>query len=114
MADCIFCKIRDGVIHGDIIHQDERAVVFRDINPQAPLHAVIIPRDHIPTLNDLRPEHNELVGHLFQVAAKVAKDAGYGDTGYRTLFNCGAHAGQTVFHIHLHVLAGRHLGWPPG
>ena len=114
MVDCIFCKIRDGAIGADVIHTDAEALAFRDLNPQAPLHALIIPRRHIASLNDLTTEDNALVGHLFQVAQSLARSAGYAESGYRTVFNTGPHAGQSVHHIHLHVLAGRHLGWPPG
>ena len=114
MSDCLFCKIRDGQISADLVYQDDRTIAFRDINPQAPVHILIVPRDHIPTLNDLLPEHNELVGHLFQLAARIAKEQQVADSGYRCLFNCNRQAGQTVWHIHLHLLGGRHLGWPPG
>ena len=114
MADCIFCSMRDGAIAAPHIHDDDRAFAITDINPQAPLHALVIPREHIPSLNALRTEHDALVGHLFQVAAKIARDAGHAEAGYRTVFNCGVQAGQTVLHIHLHVLGGRHMGWPPG
>lgn len=114
MSDCLFCKIRDGQISADLVYQDDRAIAFRDINPQAPVHVLIVPRDHIPTLNDLTPAHNDLVGHLFQVAAQIAREQGVADSGYRCLFNCNKLAGQTVWHVHLHVLGGRHLGWPPG
>ena len=114
MSDCLFCKIRDGHIPAKIVHQDDRCLAFLDINAQAPLHALIIPRRHIPTLLDLTPEDDALVGHLHRVAIQLARDAGHADTGFRTLFNCNHAAGQTVFHLHLHVLAGRPLGWPPG
>lgn len=113
-VDCLFCKIRDGAIPAKVIHEDERAVAFQDINPQAPLHALVIPRRHLATLNDAVPDDAALLGHLVLVAAKLAREAGYADVGYRTLFNCNRAAGQTVFHVHLHVLGGRSLGWPPG
>lgn len=114
MSDCLFCKIRDGQISADLVYQDDRAIAFRDINPQAPVHVLIVPRDHVPTLNDLQPAHNDLVGHLFQVAARIAREQGVADSGYRCLFNCNKQAGQTVWHLHLHLLGGRYLGWPPG
>jgi histidine triad (HIT) family protein len=114
MSDCLFCKIMAGEIPGSVIHQDDDVVVLRDINPQAPLHALIVPRRHIATLNDLAPGDDGLVGSMFRTAASLAKQHGYADRGYRTVFNCNREAGQSVFHIHLHVLAGRSLTWPPG
>lgn len=112
--DCLFCKIRDGQVPAKIVHEDERCIAFRDINPQAPLHALVVPRKHIPTLLDLTPDDNALVGHLYQVANKLAQEAGVADDGFRTVFNCGRSAGQSVWHLHLHVLGGRPFGWPPG
>lgn len=112
--ECLFCKIRDGQLPAKIIHEDERCLAFRDINPQAPLHALVVPRKHIPTLLDLTPDDNDLVGHLHLVAVKIARDAGHADEGFRTVFNCNRAAGQTVWHLHLHILAGRTFGWPPG
>jgi histidine triad (HIT) family protein len=114
MVDCLFCKIRDGQIPAKILYQDDRAIAFADINPQAPLHALIVSRKHIPSLLELLPEDEALVGHLHLVAVKLAKDAGHAEDGFRTLFNCGRGAGQSVWHIHLHVLAGRPFEWPPG
>ena len=114
MADCLFCKIIAGEIPGNFVHQDETMVAFRDINPQAPLHVLIVPRRHIATLNDLSVEDDALVGSLFRRAAVLAREHGYDQRGYRAVFNCNREAGQTVFHIHLHLLAGRGLGWPPG
>lgn len=115
MSDnCLFCKIAAGEIPAKLVHEDEHAVAFEDINPQAPLHALVIPRKHIATLNDLEPADTELAGHLVRVAAKIAADHGYDGRGYRTVFNCNGEGGQTVFHIHLHLLAGRSLTWPPG
>jgi histidine triad (HIT) family protein len=113
MSDCLFCRIIAGDIpatvadHGDV-------VVLNDINPQAPLHVLVVPRRHIATLNDLTPDDDALIGSMFRVAAEVAKAAGHADRGYRTVFNCNRDAGQSVFHVHLHVLAGRSLAWPPG
>jgi histidine triad (HIT) family protein len=114
MADCLFCKIIAGQIPGAIVYQDERLVAFKDINAQAPMHVLVVPRRHIATLNDLGPEDDGLVGEMTRRAAAIAKEHGHSDRGYRTVFNCNAEAGQTVFHIHLHVLGGRRLGWPPG
>jgi histidine triad (HIT) family protein len=114
MSDCLFCKIAAGEIPAAIVYQDEAVVAFKDINPQAPLHALIIPRRHIATLNDLTPNDDELVGSMFRTAAALAKQHGYHERGYRTVFNANREAGQTVFHIHLHLLAGRGLTWPPG
>lgn len=114
MPDCLFCKIRDGGIPAKLVHEDDRCIAFHDINPQAPLHVLVVPRKHIPTLLDLTADDNALVGHLHQVAAKIARDHGHADDGFRTVFNCGRLAGQSVWHIHLHILAGRGLGWPPG
>ena len=114
MADCLFCKIVNGEIPGNVVYQDDELVAFKDINPQAPLHALIVPRRHIATLNDLTAEDDALVGSMFRAAAALAKQHGYADRGYRTVFNVNREAGQTVFHIHLHLLAGRGLTWPPG
>jgi histidine triad (HIT) family protein len=114
MSDCLFCKIIAGEIPGKFIHQDEDVVAISDINPQAPLHALIIPRRHISTLNDLATGDDALVGSMVRVAAALAKQHGYAEQGYRTVFNTNRGAGQSVFHIHLHLLAGRGLAWPPG
>ena len=114
MPDCLFCKIIAGQIPGAIVYQDDTLVAFKDINPQAPMHVLIVPRRHISTLNALQADDDGLVGEMVRRAAALAADAGYAERGYRTVFNCNAEAGQTVFHIHLHVLAGRSLGWPPG
>jgi histidine triad (HIT) family protein len=114
MTDCLFCKIIAGQIPSNVVYQDERLFAFKDINPQAPTHILIVPRRHIATLNDLAPEDDGLVGEMVRRAAALAKDAGHTDRGYRTVFNVNADAGQTVFHIHLHVLGGRRFGWPPG
>ena len=114
MSDCLFCKIIGGQIPGNIVFQDDQLVAFKDINPQAPLHALIVPRRHIASLNDLTPGDDALVGSMFRAAAALAKEQGYAERGYRTVFNTNREAGQTVFHIHLHLLAGRALTWPPG
>ena len=114
MQDCLFCKIITGQIPGTILYKDDRVVVLKDINPQAPLHALVVPRRHVATLNDLASEDDALVGEMIRRAAALAAEHGYSDRGYRTVFNCNADAGQTVFHIHLHVLGGRRFTWPPG
>ena len=113
-GDCLFCKIVAGTIPASKILEDDDVVVISDINPQAPLHALVIPRRHIATLNALTPGDDALVGAMHRAAAKVARDKGYADRGFRTVFNTNAEAGQTVFHIHQHLLAGRGLSWPPG
>ena len=112
MADCLFCRICSGEARADRLHDDDHAVAIRDINPAAPMHALVLPRKHIATLRDLSAADDTLVGHLHLVAATVARAAGYDD--FRVVVNCGAGAGQSVFHLHLHVLAGRALAWPPG
>ncbi len=114
MPSCLFCKIAAGEIPATIVHEDDTLVAFADLNPQAPLHVLVIPRRHISTLNDLADSDDALVGSMQRAAATVAKAHGYGERGYRTVMNCNADAGQTVFHIHLHLLAGRSLTWPPG
>ena len=113
MSDCIFCKIVDGSIPAKIVAQDDRAVAFRDLNPQAPTHVLVIPKKHIASLDVLDDADAAVVGHLHVMAKQIAKAEGLTD-GWRTVFNVGKHAGQTVFHIHLHVIGGRQLGWPPG
>ena len=114
MSDCLFCKIAAGQIPGAVVYQDDDLVAFKDINPQAPLHLLIVPRRHIPSLNDLTPADDALVGSMIRCATALAKQHGYDERGYRTVFNTNREAGQTVFHIHLHLLAGRALTWPPG
>ncbi|UCE03711.1 MAG: histidine triad nucleotide-binding protein [Candidatus Latescibacterota bacterium] len=112
--DCLFCRIVRGELPASIVFEDEEIVAFEDINPQAPVHLLVIPRKHVPTLNDLTPEEDALVGRLHRVAAELARARGVEETGYRVVLNCNAGAGQTVFHIHLHLLGGRDLQWPPG
>lgn len=114
MTDCVFCKIIAGEIPGEIVHQDDDVVAFRDLNPQAPTHVLVVPRRHIATINDLQEGDAELVGRLYLAAAAVARQEGIDRRGYRTVMNCNAEAGQSVYHIHLHVLGGRVMGWPPG
>ena len=111
---CVFCRIVAGEIPATKVHEDERLVAFKDLNPRAPMHALIIPRKHVATLNDLTASDDALVGEMIRLAGSLARSQGYDASGYRTVFNCNADAGQTVFHIHLHVLAGRKLAWPPG
>jgi histidine triad (HIT) family protein len=114
VTDCLFCKIIAGQIPGSIVYQDDRIVAFKDINPQAPTHVLVVPRRHIASLNELTAEDDGLVGEIVRRGAALAKAAGHADRGYRTVFNTNADAGQTVFHIHLHVLGGRTMTWPPG
>ena len=112
--DCLFCRIVAGEIPADIVYQDERALAFRDINQQAPVHVLVIPRDHLESLDDAALNDEALLGHLLRVAARVANEQGLSESGYRTVINTGEGAGQSVFHLHLHVLGGRSLTWPPG
>jgi histidine triad (HIT) family protein len=114
VASCLFCRIAAGEVPANIVFQDEAVIAFRDITPQAPMHVLVIPRRHINSLNDLSPSDDELVGRLVRTAGSLAVEQGFGPGGYRTVFNCNADAGQTVFHIHLHLLAGRRMTWPPG
>lgn len=114
MTDCLFCKIVNGDIPAEIVHESDTALAFRDINPKAPTHVLIIPRRHINTINDIAPGDESLVGSLFSAARQIAADEGLADDGYRVVMNCNEAAGQSVFHIHLHLLGGRSLGWPPG
>jgi histidine triad (HIT) family protein len=112
--DCLFCKLVAQEIPADFVHQDEQSVVIRDLNPQAPTHLLVIPKDHIESLDDASQKDEALLGHLLRVAARVANAAGLADGGYRTVINNGAGAGQSVFHLHVHVLGGRPMNWPPG
>ncbi len=112
--DCLFCKITAGEIPADIVYQDDELLAFRDLSPQAPSHILIIPRKHIATLNDAGDEDTALLGRLMRTASMLAAEAGCAEEGYRVVMNCNAGAGQTVFHIHLHMLCGRPLHWPPG
>jgi histidine triad (HIT) family protein len=111
---CLFCKIISNDIPADILHQDERCIVIRDINPQAPDHVLVIPREHMESLDDVSQRDEPLLGHLLRVGARVVNDLGHTESGYRTVINTGAGAGQSVFHLHIHVLAGRKMNWPPG
>jgi len=114
MSDCLFCKIIERTIPTELVYEDDTVVAFNDINPQAPTHILIVPRQHISTLNHLTKEDTFIAGHMVQVAQKLANELGYAENGYRLVMNCNADAGQTVFHIHLHLLAGRQFEWPPG
>ena len=113
-SNCLFCKILAGEIPADIVYESETAIAFRDINPQAPTHVLIIPRKHIARINDIGEDDQSIVGSLFSAAREIAAIEGMADEGYRVVMNCNEAAGQTVFHIHLHLLGGRDLGWPPG
>jgi histidine triad (HIT) family protein len=114
MSDCLFCKIASRQIPSKLVYDDDRLVAIEDINPQAPLHVLVIPKTHIATLNDLTSDHDSLIGEMTRRAAAIARERGYGDRGFRTVLNTNKEAGQTVFHIHLHLLAGRRFAWPPG
>ncbi len=112
MSDCLFCKMAQGDIRPDVVFEDDQVLAFRDIHPQAPVHILIIPKIHVPTLNDLTDPM--LAGHLLQTAVKIAEQEGLADNGYRTVFNCNRQGGQEVYHLHLHLLGGRQMTWPPG
>lgn len=109
----IFDKIISREIPADIVYEDEHTLAFKDINPQAPFHVLVIPKTPIATINDVSDENAEHIGRLYVVAAKLAKEHGFSDDGYRVVMNCNEHGGQTVYHVHLHLLAGKPLGWPP-
>lgn len=112
--DCIFCKIITGEIGAKIIHQDEKVIAFEDISPQAPIHLLIVPKKHIPTILDLEDEDKELIGHIYLIAKELAIKNNIDTTGFRLVANCNEDAGQAVFHIHFHLLGGRKMDWPPG
>ncbi len=112
--DCIFCKIANKEIPAKIVYEDAQAVAFEDLNPQAPMHVLVIPKKHIPTILEVTGEDNALVGHLFQIAGRIATDNGIAQRGFRMVINCNSEAGQSVYHIHLHVIGGRAMHWPPG
>jgi histidine triad (HIT) family protein len=115
MSDaCIFCRIAEGDIPATVVHRDDVVVAFEDTNPQAPVHILIIPRQHIATINDLDEQTTPLIGRMVDTARRIALDRGIAEDGYRLVWNVNAGAGQTVFHVHLHLLGGRRLGWPPG
>lgn len=114
MTDCLFCKFVNGEIKPDVVFETDDVLAFRDINPQAPTHVLIIPKKHISTINHIGLEDEFLIGKLYSAAQRIASAEGFSESGYRVVMNCGEDAGQTVFHIHLHLLGGRQLGWPPG
>jgi histidine triad (HIT) family protein len=114
MSECIFCKIAAGEIPADRVYESDAVIAFRDIEPQAPKHVLVIPKRHVATLNDLDEDTIGLVGELYLAAKQIAADEGVAESGYRTLINCNEDGGQDVFHVHLHLMAGRRMGWPPG
>jgi len=114
MPDCVFCKVVNREIPASIVYEDDRLIAFNDINPQSPTHILIVPKRHIATLNDLQPADDALVGEMVRRAGAIAQERGISTAGFRTVFNTNREAGQTVFHIHLHLIGGRTLGWPPG
>lgn len=111
---CIFCRIVEGEVPARVVHEDEDTMAFRDVNPQAPVHLLVIPRRHVEAVSDLADSDRELAGRLLLVAGEVAREAGLEDSGYRIVANTGSDGGQTVPHLHLHVLGGRSMSWPPG
>ena len=114
MSDCLFCKIINREIPGSIVYEDERILAFDDISPQAPTHVLVVPKRHIESLNELQPAHDQIIGEIVRRASTIAKTRGISAAGYRTVFNTNRGAGQTVFHIHLHLMGGRGMQWPPG
>ena len=112
MQSCLFCQIVRGETAATMVHEDELVVAFKDIRPQAPVHVLVCPRKHIPTLNDVQPEDGVLIAHMFQTARELAKQFGVHEKGYRAVFNVNRGGGQTVFHLHLHIIGGRPLSWP--
>lgn len=114
MSDCLFCKFVNGEIQPNTVFEDDDVLAFRDINPQAPTHVLVVPKRHVSTLNDLQQADGELIGKLYLAAQHVARQEGIDEAGYRTVINCNEQAGQSVFHIHLHLLGGRAMRWPPG
>ena len=113
-GDCIFCRIAAGEVPATVVHEDELVVAFRDLKPKAPTHVLLIPRKHVASLNAVSQEDEATLGHIVRVAARVAESEGLADRGYRLVANCGPEAGQSVDHVHFHLLGGRALGWPPG
>jgi len=114
MPDCLFCKMVAGDIQPDVVFEDDEVLAFRDVNPQAPLHVLVVPKAHIATTNDLTPDTAGVFGKMYLAAKQIAADEGVAEAGYRMVMNCNAGAGQSVFHIHLHLLGGRAFAWPPG
>lgn len=113
-AECLFCKMVGGTIKPQTVYEDDKVLAFKDINPQAPVHVLLVPKQHLATLNDLDAKNADIVGALVLAAKKVADDYGISRSGYRTVINCNADAGQSVFHLHMHLLGGRLMHWPPG
>ncbi len=114
MTDCLFCKMVAGEIQPDVVFENDAVLAFRDVHPQAPVHVLVIPKNHIATTNELTPEHAGLIGEMVLAARQIAADEGVAEPGYRMVMNCNPEAGQSVYHIHLHLLGGRPMGWPPG
>ena len=114
MSDCLFCKMVSGEIQPDVVFENDDVLAFRDVTPQAPVHVLVIPKTHIATTNELTPEHAVLIGKMVLAARQIAADEGVAEPGYRMVMNCNPEAGQSVYHIHLHMLGGRPMGWPPG
>lgn len=114
MSDCLFCKIINGDIPCDKVYEDEKVLAFNDIDPQAPIHFLVIPKEHIKSSAQITPDNSSIVAHIFEVVAKIAAENGIAEKGFRVVTNCGEDGGQTVEHLHFHVLAGRNIGWPPG
>ena len=114
MNDCLFCKIVEKKIPAEIIYENDQLLAFKDVDPQAPVHILIIPKEHITTTNDLNEKHTELIGNMLLAATKLANENDIADSGYRTVLNCNKAGGQSVYHIHLHLLGGRPMKWPPG
>ncbi|MCO6509755.1 MAG: histidine triad nucleotide-binding protein [Aridibacter famidurans] len=114
VSDCIFCKIAAGEIDSTRVYEDDRCIAFEDLNPQAPTHLLVIPREHIASMDEAKKDHRELLGHLLFTAAEIAREKGFAERGYRTVINTNAAGGQTVFHLHVHLLGGRQFVFPPG
>jgi histidine triad (HIT) family protein len=114
MSDCLFCGIVDGKVKANLVYEDDAVVAFKDIAPKAPVHFLIIPRKHVASVSDIAESDRELIGAIFQVAAKLAREQGIAESGYRVVVNSGADAGQSVLHLHYHLLGGRQMTWPPG
>jgi histidine triad (HIT) family protein len=114
MSECLFCKIVKRELNTEILYEDDQVLAFKDIDPQAPIHLLIIPKKHIPTLLELQEKDKELVGHIYQVATQLAREYGIAEDGFRVVSNCNKQGGQSVYHIHFHLLGGRSMQWPPG
>ena len=114
MSDCLFCGIIEGKVNASIVYRDDAVVAFKDIKPRAPVHILIIPRKHVASVPDIEPNDDALIGQIFRAAARLARDHGIAESGFRVVVNVGPDAGQSVFHLHYHLLGGRQMGWPPG